>query len=371
MRTHTRHPYLRWLALYFLCFAVGGLSVPDAFALQTGAPPVAGVYLGSGTLVQPCQFPEGPYTYVETITAMRAAVTQAGRTLTIDATYVSQREDGSQYSNYVYVDVALDADGSIQGVDDYMYDTTTQVHLVTTGTVANDTLAVTFASHIVYLPDNGECDQTIAVTLHYDRQGTTAQLTWSPPDGNPLAPPRNLTTRIIGAGQSADPGSGSKPTGARDTQDTVTGYKVYRSNQPNVAPSPENFYASVPPSQTSTTAPVGSSGSFFVVTACYSDGESAPSNEAGAGLPGATLSKVAVKATKIVAKGEGFTDVVDVFVDGVRFQSAATVKNGKKVTQKGRLATGETIAQYFIPGRMVEISFVNSDGSISRFLSSR
>jgi len=57
------------------------------------------------------------------------------------------------------------------------------------------------------------------------------------------------------------------------------GYNVYRSSQPGVTTTPGNLFASVPPSQTQVGSSVGSSGSFFVVTAVYDTGESGPSNE--------------------------------------------------------------------------------------------
>ena len=92
----------------------------------------------------------------------------------------------------------------------------------------------------------------------------------------------------------------------------------------------------------------------------------AASNEAGAGQPGATVTRLTVKPSKLTAKGIGFTPQVQVFVDGIGFNSAAVVKRGKKVTQSGALANGQTIGQYLTRGRDVELTFVNSDQRLTK-----
>lgn len=185
-------------------------------------------------------------------------------------------------------------------------------------------------------------------------------VTWDPPGslrGEDTPPPVN--THIC------DDVPEPRPAGLRGPRATLIGYNVYRSDQPNVQPTPSNLFTSVPPTQTMTGSSVSPSGSFFVVTGVYDTGESEPSNELGVVPP--QITKLAVKATKIQAKGTGFTtDQVQVFVDGLPFLSPAVVKAaGKKVVQKGNLITGETIGQYLAAhGGRARISFRNSTGAI-------
>ena len=151
----------------------------------------------------------------------------------------------------------------------------------------------------------------------------------------------------------------------------LTGYKVYRSATPDVATTEENLFTTLPPNQTAVDAGLAPGGSFFVITGVYGNQESGPSNEASAGTPGADIGRVQIKGAKVVAKGTGFTSEVRVFVDGLPFASAAKVKAGTKVTQKGRLLTGETVDEYFTPGRRVEVTFLNDDASLTRVIVSR
>ncbi len=221
------------------------------------------------------------------------------------------------------------------------------------------------------------------VTNHFDGPLTTAEIgtiihqgnwlirangqpggltcvTWDPPGslrGDDTPPP--LNTHVC------DDVPEPRPAGMRGPRATLMGYNVYRSDQPNVQPTPSNLFTSVPPTQTMTGSSVSPSGSFFVVTGVYDTGESEPSNELGVVPP--TITKLSVKATKIQAKGTGFTtDQVQVFVDGLPFLSPAVVKSaGKKVVQKGTLITGQTIGAYLAAhGGSARISFRNSTGAI-------
>jgi hypothetical protein len=134
-----------------------------------------------------------------------------------------------------------------------------------------------------------------------------------------------------------------------------------------VQPTPANLYTSVPANQTTVDASVGSSGSFFVVTAVYDTDESGASNEVPAGTPGATITKLKVKRTGVTASGTGFTASVQVFLDGIPFASPAKVKNNRmKVAQKGPLITGQTVGAYKPSGSAVEVIFVNNDATITR-----
>ncbi|MCC6745203.1 MAG: hypothetical protein IT175_15180, partial [Acidobacteria bacterium] len=67
--------------------------------------------------------------------------------------------------------------------------------------------------------------------------------------------------------------------------------------------------------------------------------------------------------------GEGFTEEVQVFVDGIPFARAARVKNeATKVVQKGTLVTGQSIGQYIAShGGVAIVSFRNSNGGIATY----
>src|SRR5262249_28299321 len=97
------------------------------------------------------------------------------------------------------------------------------------------------------------------------------------------------------------------------------------------------------------------------------DGESDPSNEAGAGQAGANVTSITVKGSKLKAKGTGFTDSVLVFADGIPFAAPAKVKkNNTLVKQGGSLIDGTSIGEYFTSGKVVEIVFVNHAGTLTR-----
>jgi hypothetical protein len=182
--------------------------------------------------------------------------------------------------------------------------------------------------------------------------GGKVQLCWDPGDDD-LAPPSNV--RICDDSES--PGVSSP------RRDRV-GFNVYRSNSPNVQTTTENLFATTGPETTTTAAGVAPGGSFFVVTSIGDGGESGPSNEVAALPP--TVSSFKVKAAKIVVKGSGFTDRVQVFVDGIPFVDAARVKSGKKVVQKGSLLTGQSIGAYLAAhnGR-ARIAVRNADGTLT------
>jgi hypothetical protein len=204
------------------------------------------------------------------------------------------------------------------------------------------------------------CGTVLIDAVSLSAQEATVELAWEAPAGNVLDPPRNLEARIVGIGSPATAAADPSPGSA------VTGYKVYRSAQPNVQPSPNTIFGTYPPNQTRASAPLGTGGGYFVVTACYDEGESGPSNESSAGTPGASIRSMRVKGDRLVAKGNGFTDQVTILVDGIAFATPSVVKKRKKLTQRGALATGETLGQYFTPGRSVAVVFVNSDQSATR-----
>lgn len=210
-----------------------------------------------------------------------------------------------------------------------------------------------------------------------------ATLAWQAPDAasaSDFPPPRALTLaentpakhsptqfEIALAAAIGFPPEGSQRV-FRQRDGMVTGYNIYRSSTPGVQPVPGNLFAQTPATQTSLPTGAAAGGSFFVVTAAYEGGESDPTNEVSGGLTPAVLTKVKVSASKIKATGNGFTATVQVFVDGIPFVGGATVKGGKKVTQRGALLTGQTLSQYLTPGKVVAISFRNADGAIATFV---
>ncbi len=148
----------------------------------------------------------------------------------------------------------------------------------------------------------------------------------------------------------------------------LVGYRVYRSLTPIVPISLDNIVDDLSVNNTTALAP---GGSYYVVTALYSNGtESGPSQVVAAGIgKGATLKRVNVRPAKIVAKGSGFTFEVQVFLDGIPFVTPARIVdgvNGVKVVQTGTLRTGETIAEYLAAhGNRAIVAVRNSDGGVS------
>ncbi len=195
-------------------------------------------------------------------------------------------------------------------------------------------------------------------------------LTWSAPASDQGAPV-GLDATLAETGDAAP---FTPPTPAADASPAgVTGYRVYRSSAPHVEPVARNLFAELSRDATSVDASAPG-GCYYVVTAVTSTGaESRPSNEAAAGAgPGPALAKVAIKPSKIVAKGARFTREVQVFLDGIPFASPATIKQGKKVTQTGALVTGLTVAEHLAAhGNRAIVALRNSDGGIATFVLSR
>jgi uncharacterized repeat protein (TIGR01451 family) len=213
--------------------------------------------------------------------------------------------------------------------------------------------------------DTNLADNTAAVSTRVQSAGE-AVLQWDPPDeaGGDAPPPRNVVaTPSSGSVGKLDAAAYKSSASARKSGETLVGYNVYSSTTPDPEPTEENLYTSVPVNQTTATVPVAPGGSFFTVTAEYTDGESSASNSDGAGdVAGATLTKVKM-TTKINAVGSGFTDAVEVLLDGIPFVDDSKVKkSATKVVQKGTLLTGQTVDQYTEGGGTFLLVFRNSDG---------
>ncbi len=190
---------------------------------------------------------------------------------------------------------------------------------------------------------------------------------WDPPDltsGDPAPPPLSLIVLPSVLGKAAETHHDS--TTRADGRSPLA-YNLYASNTPGVQPNASNFFTTVPPNQTTLVVPVAPGGSFFTVTAVYPNGESASSNSDGTGdKPGPTLTSVKVASSKITAKGSGFTETAQVFIDGIPFVEPAKVNGAMTRTlQRGTLLTGQTIEQYLSTGSTYFIVFRNSDGGIT------
>jgi hypothetical protein len=208
----------------------------------------------------------------------------------------------------------------------------------------------------------GEFDQFVI------RVVDTYTIRWDPPNAE-NAPPRNAEAVLEEPpSRVRTPISAAIPAVAAGVR-ALTGYKVYRSTTPNVAITPANLFTTVPPTQTS--APMAPGGSFFAVTACYSNGsESDPSNEAGAGAgAGPSIARVKLKASKVVITGMNFTSTALVFLDGIPFvKTARSKKNGTKLAQKGQLLTGQTVGEYLAStAGPVLVGVRNSNGVFTAF----
>lgn len=222
-------------------------------------------------------------------------------------------------------------------------------------------------------PDN---NATAAPTTAIEA-GNDTLLTWDPPlecQDDCLNPPLHLQTMDPPPGTTSKGVSytGHLPSIVRDPRNTVIGYNIYRSNMPGVTPNPANFFTSVPPSVTSLVAPTAPGGSFFTVTAMYPNGESGGTNAASGGIPEPDITSIRVRGKKLIIEGTGFTDTVQVFVDGIPFTKNAKVKlkNGSlRIVQKGKLLTGQKVAQYQSQqGGVILVSVLNSDTGIGTFL---
>jgi hypothetical protein len=203
--------------------------------------------------------------------------------------------------------------------------------------------------------------------------GLDTQITWDPPLPCPddcLNPPLHLQS--FTAPPPSDRFTGHLPSIVRDPRNTVIGYNVYRSNNPNVTTSPANFFTSVPPNVTSLVVPTAPGGSFFTVTAQYPNGESGGTNAASGGIPEPQITGFEIRGNQVIVFGTGFTDTVTVFVDGIPFKKAAKVKerNGSpRIIQKGKLLTGQKVSSYFASqGNVILVSVLNTDTGIGTFL---
>jgi uncharacterized repeat protein (TIGR01451 family) len=208
------------------------------------------------------------------------------------------------------------------------------------------------------------------------RGGGVVKLSWDQPPPtsvNPTPGPANLRVNIgdlaLTNSVSAADASFSASKVSPDAVCTLVSYNIFISNGPTVQPTPSNLWKNVPAGTLTTGVPVAPSGSSYLVTSVWHCGagnkNSDPSNPQS--VPGgATIDTVDI-SSQLNIRGSGFTDTVEVFIDGVGFRKNARLKNGKQVIQKGGLLDGRSIDQILAPGKSVLLTVRNSNGGIASF----
>jgi hypothetical protein len=202
------------------------------------------------------------------------------------------------------------------------------------------------------------------VELSWDQAPSTA--------ADPTPPPTNLKAAPAASASSTE----SVQHGVTPASDTcaLSGYNVYLSTSMPVQTIPANLWLALPPT-TSTAAPVAPGGTFYVVTTLWNCGgnivESGLSGSGGSNQTSVptppSISSVRVGG-KLRATGAGFSDAVQVFIDGVAFSKPAGVRNDNTmIVQKGPLVDGHVLSDLLAPGKAILISFRNSDGGIGAF----
>jgi hypothetical protein len=80
-------------------------------------------------------------------------------------------------------------------------------------------------------------------------------------------------------------------------------------------------------------------------------------------IPGPIIQEITVTPEQVVARGIGFIEPVEVFIDYVGFQEPSGMEDGgRRLIQKGVLIDGRSIAGAVLSGHRVRIIFRNRDG---------
>lgn len=140
----------------------------------------------------------------------------------------------------------------------------------------------------------------------------------------------------------------------------VNRYNIFQGTSEGFTPGPENFFGAIPGDLTSFSVAEAPPNSYFKLTAVIGSAQSNASNGA-TGTPcegGPTFTSVKAKRNgngKITFKGaSGSLTGISILINGVGFTTAPKVK-GTKVTQKGPLTNGQTVAQACPAGCTVTI----------------
>lgn len=188
---------------------------------------------------------------------------------------------------------------------------------------------------------------------------------------NQTPPPANLQVRVGAAstGNNVSVESFDAPDLAPAAEACVlTGYNIYYGPGASVQPLPQNLLKVIRAGSLQTVVPTAPADSSYVVTAVYRcDGapkESPPSDDVS--IPrGGTVSNLRV-GSKLKINGSGFTNSVEVFVDGVKFSKKAKV-NGGGVVQKGPLSDGRSIGEVFVAGKTYLVTVRNINGGVASY----
>jgi hypothetical protein len=347
-----RQSYVRRVRFLILVFSILAFPLPGALA-QEGLPDITGSYNTAGT-----------FSYVNcNVEGVPDSTFPLIADLTIDSQegshFSGHAFDDGQGGSFITFDGTVTTTGGISGTWEFTNVPGEGILNQTfTGTVEGDHLTVDFIADFGF-EEEFHCSLLISLS-----SGAIA-LSWTAPEpasGSELPPPRDLVVVPL----PDHPGLRSKTEQA--PPGPVTGYKVYRSSAPGTPPSPNNIFATVPPTTTTVPAAAGLRGSYFVVTACYATGESAPSNEVVASAtPGPIITGIKPKAKKVTFTGTGFVQGTTVQIDGVGFTGGTKLKkNNTQFVQKGPLANGQTLNQALVPG--AQITFKNPDGGITNLV---
>jgi hypothetical protein len=351
------HRFSRTAFAFVFLLSIFGIVRPVALA-QDGVPNIVGNYTTAGTLSYvDCDvntIPEQTFPLIAPLAITDQTGSAFHGTLFTD-------EQGHAYVTFTGT---VDAAGMLSGTwdfadipDDHL------INLTFTGAVENGNLTIDFIADYAF---DGDIFCSVKISL----SSGAIYLSWTAPEaptGETLPPPRDLVVIPLDI-PGHDGATAAKSEAAAPT--AVTGYKIYRSTQPNVQPSPNNIFATLPPNQTSIPAAAGLRGSYFVVTACYATGESAPSNEVSASAtPGPTITSLKPAKKKLTAVGTGFVAGTRVEINGVGFTAAPKLKkNSTKFIQKGTLVNGQTIVQALAQSGPIQITFRNPDGGITNLV---
>jgi hypothetical protein len=342
----------RRVPFLILVFSILTFPLPDALAQDT-PPTITGSYNTAGT-----------FSYVNcNIEGVPMNSFPLIADLTIDSQEGNQFHgtafDDGQGGSFITFQGTVTPTGSLSGTWDFTtIPDDVYIDQTFTGTVEGTNLTIDFVADF-------SIDQEFICSLLISLSSGAVVLWGRAPDpnsGSTLPPPRDLTVIPLPEHPGRQDKVEQAPSGP------VTGYKVYRSSAPNTPPSPNNIFATVPPAVTAIPAASGLRGSYFVVTACYASGESAPSNEVVASAtPGPIISDIKPKAKKVTFTGTGFVQGTTVQINGVGFVPAPRLKkNNTQFIQKGPLTNGQTVKQALVPG--AQITFKNPDGGITNLV---
>jgi uncharacterized repeat protein (TIGR01451 family) len=207
------------------------------------------------------------------------------------------------------------------------------------------------------------------------RGGGIVKLSWDQPpptSGNPTPAPINLRVNVgdlVSANSLSDDASSFNSGISPSAICTLVGYNIFISSGQTVQPIPSNLWKTVSAGMLTSNVPVAPSGSSYLVTAVWhcsaGNKDSGPSNPQS--VPGGGNIDTVDISSQLNIRGSGFTDNVEVFIDGVGFRKNARLKNGKQVVQKGALLDGRSIDQILAPGKSVLLTVRNTNGGVASF----